>query len=137
MHVILRWGILGGIAIAVVDLVAGELSRTVTDAEAMAWIEGVDLAFTVVVTGWLGFRVAKLTGEMRSGLETAVIAGLIAGVAAAIQSAVRTPADATAISMVSNLAWNIVLASAAGALGAWVGGLARPPSARGGPTARR
>ena len=135
MSRILRWGLGIGLAIALVDVLAGELGRGVTNVDLTAAIELVDLLVNLGLFGLVGFRVARALGDLRSGLESAVLASLVVGVVQIVYQLVRAPVALTAVAAVSILAYNIVLAAAAGAMGAWAGSRTRgeiPPSQGGG-----
>jgi len=125
MSLILRWGLAVGLVIVLVDAAAGELTRSISDGDLAAAVELVDLLVNLALLGWVGHRVAGALGDLRNGLEAAVLAGLIAGLGGVGYHLVRggeptTPTDAVAL-----VAWNVVLAAAAGALGAWVGSAVR------------
>jgi hypothetical protein len=130
MRLILPWGLAIGVIIACVDAVAGEAARSVTDTDLRAAIELVDLIVNLGLFGWISFRLAAVFGEMRPGLETAVLAGCVAGLAGVGYQFVRPSEPVSAENVVALVAWNIVLAAAAGSLGAWVGNMRRPPPIR-------
>ena len=132
MGLIFRWGLGAGAAIAVVDILAGEVMRGLTDTDLAAAIELVDLLVNLALFGLAAHRVAAALGELRAGLEAAVLAGLVAGLASVAYQLARV-AGPSSVESVSLLALNVVLAAAAGALGAWTGSSARrepPPGAR-------
>jgi len=128
MRLILLWGLATGVAIACIDVLAGEATRSVSDTDLRAAIELVDLIINLGLCGWASFRVAAALGELRPGLEAAVLAGSVAGLAGIVYQLVR-PSEPPAIeNLVALAAWNIVLAAVAGSLGAWAGNIRRPAS---------
>ena len=136
MDLILRWGLGVGLAIACVDALAFEVMRGLGDFDLRAAIELVDLVANLVLCGWVGYRVAAAAGELRAGLEAAVTAGVLAGLAAAAYQALRGGEPVAPTDLVEMLALNIVLAAAAGVVGAWTGSSLRkgvPPGPGQGP----
>ncbi|HEY7068126.1 MAG TPA: hypothetical protein VII06_42135 [Chloroflexota bacterium] len=120
MRLTLLWGLAVGVAIACVDLLALQFLRSITDEDLAAAITLVDVAIGLLLTGWVGYRVARALGEMRPGLEAAVLAGIVAGLAAAATSyllPLEEPSTANAVYLVAQ---NILFAAAAGSLGAWM-----------------
>lgn len=128
MRLTLLWGIAVGLLIAGVDLVAAETARRVTDRDLATGIEIIDLVANLAAFGWVAFRMAATAGEMRTGLETAVLAGIAAGLAGIVYQTVRASEPTTPDSVVALIAWNIVLSAVAGSLGAWVGSMRRTES---------
>jgi type III secretory pathway component EscS len=119
MRLILLWGLAVGVAIACVDLLALQFLRSITDEDLAAAITLVDVAIGLLLTGWVGYRVARALDEMRSGLEAAVLAGIVAGLVAAATSyllPLEEPSSANAVNLVAQ---NILFAAASGSLGAW------------------
>jgi hypothetical protein len=129
MRLILLWGLAIGVAIACVDMLRGEATRTISDEDLRAAIDVIDELATLGLTGWVGFRVGGALGELRPGLEAAVLAGSLAGLLDVVYSVVRPIEPMTPEDLVALVAYNIVIAAAAGALGAWVGSVrrVRPP----------
>jgi hypothetical protein len=125
MSLILRWGLAAGLVIVLVDAAAGELTRSISDGDLAAAVELVDLLVNLALLGWVGYQVAGALGELRNGLEAAVLAGLIAGLGGVAYHLVRGAEPTTPTDAVALIAWNIVLAAASGALGAWVGSAVR------------
>jgi hypothetical protein len=81
MRLILRWGLAIAVVIACVDALSGEATRSVSDADLRAAIELVDLIVNLGLFGLASFRVAAALGELRPGLEAAVLGGILAGLA--------------------------------------------------------
>jgi hypothetical protein len=136
MGLSVRWGLGAGVVIALVDFLAVETTRGVSDTDLAAAIVLVDLLVNLVLCGWAGYRVAGALGEMRAGLEAAVLAGLVAGLAGTAYHVVRATEATSTVDSVFLVAFNVVLAAGAGALGAWTGSSARreiPPGGRRGP----
>ena len=127
MRLTLLWGLAAGVAIACVDALAGEATRSVGDTDLRAAIELVDLIVNLGLFGWASFRVTAALSELRPGLEAAVLAGGVAGLAGVAYQVTRPSEPLAVESLVGLVAWNIVLAAAAGSLGAWAGNLRRPP----------
>jgi hypothetical protein len=130
MLVTLAWGAGVGVVIALVDVLASQLSLRITDTDLSAAIELLDLLINLGLCGMAGYRVAAARGELRSGLEAAVLAGLIAGLSGVGYNLARGPEQFAAADAVYLVAMNVVLAAGAGALGAWGGsaaGLRQPP----------
>jgi len=125
MRLILAWGLGAGITIALVDLLASEISRSITDTDLAAAIVLLDLMVNLALCGFAGYRVAIARRELRPGLEAAVLAGLLAGLGGLVYQMARgaEPTDASETGFL--LAYNIVLAAGAGALGAWGGSSGR------------
>src|SRR5207253_2722460 len=126
MGLILRWGLGLGLAIALADAVAAEVALSVNDVDLNAAIVLVDELISLTLYGLAGYRVGGALGEMRSGLEAAVLAGLVAGCAAVVYQLVRGTEPLTTAQSVESLALNVVMAAAAGALCAWVASTRRP-----------
>jgi hypothetical protein len=126
MRLTLLWGLATGVVIACVDALAGEVARSVGDPDLRAAVELVDMIVNLGLFGWAGFRVAAALGELRAGLEAAVLAGGVAGLAG-IGYQLARPTEPPAIeNLVALLAWNIVLAAVSGSLGAWAATMRRP-----------
>ena len=125
MRLILAWGLGAGITIALVDLLASEITRGITDTDLAAAIVLLDLMVNLALCGLTGYRVALAGREMRPGLEAAVLAGLLAGLGGLVYQLARGAEPTDASEVVFLLAYNIVLAAGAGALGAWGGSSGR------------
>ncbi|HZR99021.1 MAG TPA: hypothetical protein VFE37_09965 [Chloroflexota bacterium] len=125
MLVTLAWGVGVGVVIALVDVLASQLSLRITDTDLAAAIELLDLLINLGLCGLAGYRVAAARGELRSGLEAAVLAGLIVGLAGVGYNLARGPEELAAADAVYLVAMNVVLAAGAGALGAWGGSATR------------
>jgi hypothetical protein len=91
-----------------------------------------DQMVNLALFGFASFRVAAASGTWRPGLEAAVLGGLVTGSAVVVYEVVRGTEALTVAHTVEAMAWNIVLAAMAGALGAWVGSARRlePPPER-------
>jgi hypothetical protein len=126
MALTLVWGLGAGIAIALVDLLASEITRGITDGDLAAAIWLLDLLVNLGLCGLAGYRVALARRELRSGLEAAVLAGLLAGIGGLVYQLARGGEPMEPSEIVFLLAWNVVLAAAAGALGAWGGSSGSP-----------
>jgi len=126
MALTLLWGLGAGIAIVLVDLLASEISRGITDGDLAAAIWLLDLLANLGLCALAGYRVALARRELRSGLEAAVLAGLLAGIGGLLYQLARGGEPMEPSEVVFLLAWNVVLAAAAGALGAWGGSSGRP-----------
>ena len=112
-------------AIALVDTLASEITRGITDTDLAAAIVLLDLMVNLALCGFAGYRVAIARREMRPGLEAAVLAGLLAGIGGLVYQMARGAEPTDASEIVFLLAYNIVLAAGAGALGAWGGSSGR------------
>ncbi len=126
MGLTLRWGLGVGLALAIIDAVSAEIRQAVGGTDLTAAIELADLAANLTLYGLAGFRVARAAGAMRAGLEAAVLAGVLVGCSGVAYNLVRGEAP-LAVDAVALVAWNVVLGSLAGAMGAW-GGTARRPA---------
>ena len=136
MGLTLRWGLGVGAAIVLIDFLAAETARGVAGTDLAVAIQLIDLLANLGLFGWVGYRVARALGQLRAGLEAAVLAGLLAGCAQVVYHFVREAAPPSNVTIVSDLAWNVVLAAGPGALGAWMGGAVRrdvPPGKNRGP----
>ena len=131
MRLILAWGLGAGIVIALVDLLASEITRGITDTDLAAAIVLLDLMVNLALCGFAGYRVAIARRELRSGLEAAVLAGALAGIGGLAYQLARGGEPLEPSEAVFLLAWNVVLAAAAGALGAWGGSSGRPDAPAG------
>ena len=125
MRLILLWGLGIGAAIACVDILADQAKGTLTDTDLIVAIELLDQVVGLGLTGWVGYRVAGALQEQRTGLEAAVLAGLIGGLLGGGYQLWHTP-DFSGADYVSWVAYNVVLAAAAGSLCAWVATVRRP-----------
>jgi hypothetical protein len=126
MSPILIWGLGAGITIAVVDLVSSEIIRGISDTDLAAAIVLIDLLVNLGLCGLAGYRLGLARGQVRPGLEAAVLAGSIAGLANTGYQLARSGQAVPTSEVVLIVAWNIVLAASAGALGAWGGRTVRP-----------
>jgi hypothetical protein len=134
--VILRWGLVIGVLVGLIDVVTSELTRGAAETDLVLALETIDLILNLGLCGLAGYRVASALGEMRPGLEAAVLAGLIVGAIGIGYHLARGTEDFGAAQMVEMVAWNIVLAASAGSLGAW-GRTARREAPPGPPDGRR
>ena len=125
MRLTLLLGIGVGLLIAGVDLLAAEAGRRVGVSDLSAGLELIDLVFNLGAFGLVGFRVAATVGELRSGLEAAVLAGIVAGCSGVVYQLARAAEPTAPENLVGLVAWNVVLAATAGSLGAWVGRMRR------------
>src|SRR5687768_14757427 len=116
MRLILRWGLGIGVAIALIDALAVEVARTLTDQDVVAGIIVVDQFISLALYGWAGYQIGGRLRELRPGLETAVLASLIAGCAAAAYSFWRPLEAPSMTAAVMVVAENVILAAAAGAV---------------------
>jgi hypothetical protein len=132
MSLTLTWGLAVGIVIALVDLLAREITRGITDTDLAAAIVLLDLLINLGLCGLAGYRVAAARREIRPGLEAAVLAGFLAGAGGLVYQLARGGEPAEPSEIVFLLAWNIVLAAGAGALGAWGGSSGRQEAPPGG-----
>jgi hypothetical protein len=125
----LTWGLGVGLTIIAVDALASELTRGITDTDLAAAVILIDLLINLGLCGLAGYRVAAARGEIRAGLEAAVLAGLLAGSGGFVYQHFRGGAALPTTEVVFLIAWNVVLAAGAGALGAWGGSATRlePP----------
>jgi hypothetical protein len=127
MRLIILWGLATGVVIACVDAAAGEAARSLANTDLRAAVELVDLIVNLGLFGWAGFRVAATLGELRPGLEAAVLAGGVAGLAGVVYQVARPTEPPAVDNLVALVAWNIVLAAVAASLGAWAANLRRLP----------
>jgi hypothetical protein len=127
MRLIILWGLATGVVIACVDAAAGEAARSLANTDLRAAVELVDLIVNLGLFGWAGFRVAAALGELRPGLEAAVLAGGVAGLAGVVYQVARPTEPPAVDNLVALVAWNIVLAAVAASLGAWAANLRRLP----------
>jgi hypothetical protein len=125
MRLILLWGLAIGVVIACVDILADQARGTLTDTDLPVAIALLDQVIGLGLTGWVGYRVAGALQEQRPGLEAAVLAGLVAGLLGAAYQLWHTP-EFSGVDFISWVAYNIVLAAAAGSLCAWVATMRRP-----------
>ncbi|SRR5579884_555953 len=143
MRLILAWGVGVGVLVVLVDTLASQVSLRITEPDLAAAIELLDLLVNLGLCGIAGYRVAGARGELRPGLEAAVLAGLLVGLGGLAADllgvgfqATQGSEELTTTTAVYFVAMNIVLAAGAGALGAWGGSATRadrPPGGERGP----
>jgi hypothetical protein len=126
MGLILRWGLGIGVAVALIDALAVEVARTLTDEDVVAGIVVVDQLISLALYGWAGYQIGGRLRELRPGLETAVLASLIAGLVAAAYGFWRPLEAPSLTSAVTVVAENVILAAAAAAVGVWLATARRP-----------
>ena len=130
----LSWGLGAGFLIVVIDALTMLVSANVGDAAEM--VELADLLANIAILSFLGLRVGRMTGVVRSAAEAGVIAGLIAGVVGlAIVYFTRASGPPTTLEIVQGLALNVAM----GGVIAWLNGFfgARAREAGAGPSRRR
>ena len=130
----LSWGLGAGLVIVVIDAVTLLVSPNVGDVAEL--VELVDLLANIAILSFLGLRVGRMTGIVRSAAEAGVIAGAVAGVVGlAILYLTRAGAPPNSQEIVQGLALNVAM----GGVIAWMNGFfgARARTAGPGPTRRR
>ena len=130
----LSWGLGAGALIAAIDALTVLISANVGDAGEM--VQLVDLLANIAILSFVGLRVGRQTGVVRSAAEAGVIAGVIAGLASLVMLFVtRASGPPTSLEMVQQLALNVAL----GGVIAWMNGFfgARAREAGAGPSRRR
>ncbi len=130
----LSWGLGAGLVIVVIDALTLLVSANV--AAAADIVELVDMLANVAILSFLGLRVGRLTGVVRSAAEAGVIAGAVAGVVGlAILYLTRAGGPPTTLEIVQGLALNVAL----GGVIAWLNGFfgVRAREAGAGPSRRR
>lgn len=130
----LRWGILGGLLVAAVDLaVLLVTAGQPPDSPEQSLLVLLDLAANVALYSLAGFRAGRQAGTSRAGAEAGVLAGAIAGLAAVFATLQIMPvaAEEQPVEVVRTLAFNVVLGGLLGLVGGWLAsraGSERPPS---------
>lgn len=119
---VVTWGVSIGVLIALVDLVSVLVSRNFpADGDVAQYIGLADQLANVVMYSFVGLRVGREAGMVRSAAEAGVLAGVIAGAAAILTSFVLPDAafasNATR-QIIGILAFNIAM----GGVLAWVNG---------------
>lgn len=130
----LTWGLGAGLLIAVIDAVT--LFVTANAASTAEIVGLVNLLANIAILAFVGLRVGRLTGVVRSAAEAGVIAGLVAGLLGLVVLYVARPGEPpTTLEMVQGLALNVAL----GGVVAWLNGIvgARARAAGTGPNRRR
>ena len=128
------WGLGAGLLIVVIDAVTMLVSANVGAGDEI--VELVDLLANIAILAFLGLRVGRATGVVRSAAEAGVVAGAIAGlVGLAILYFTRASGPPTTVEMVRGLALNVAM----GGVIAWLNGFfgVRARAAGAGPSRRR
>ena len=130
----LTWGLGAGLLIVVIDAVALFVGAGAGDAAEVVHL--VDLLANIAILSFVGLRVGRMTGVVRSAAEAGVIAGVIAGlVGLAIIYFTRPEGPLTTREIVGGLALNVAM----GGVVAWLNGVfgVRAREAGPGPSRRR
>ena len=130
----LSWGLGAGLLIVVIDALT--LFVSVNVGAAAEIVELVDLLANIAILAFLGLRVGRATGVVRSAAEAGVVAGAIAGlVGLAILYFTRASGPPTTLEIVQGLALNVAM----GGVIAWLNGVmgVRARQAGPGPSPRR
>ena len=128
------WGLGAGLVIALVDALAVLVKANAGDAAEV--VDLVDLLANVAILSFLGLRLGRLTGVVRSAAEAGVIAGAIAGLAAlGLQYVMSSAGPLSTRDVVQLLAFNVAM----GGVIAWMNGFfgVRAREAGAGPSRRR
>jgi hypothetical protein len=122
LNIVLRWGLLCGVAIAAVDLATAlyTAGRSVESPEFLT-ASTLDWLFNVLVFSYCGYRVGTLTRSVRPAAEAAVIAGALVGmVALAASQLIPLPLGQDAPSLVGLLAQNVAIGGVLGLVNAFL-----------------
>jgi hypothetical protein len=124
MPTTLRYGLMIGAAIAIVDWIIGTIARAFApDDPITAALAGADLGLNIVLFALAGALGYRSSGTIRSGAEAAVIAGLLAGAIAAVRQMVDPVVGqptASVSDVIGLLALNVALGGVIGIAGAWL-----------------
>lgn len=128
MSPVLRWGVIVGSAIVLIDLATLLLQQGPLSGQADL-LTYLDLFANVFLLAALGDRVAREAGSPRSAAEAGVLAGTIAGLAAvAAAAAFGVPGATEESAIVGTLAWNVAQGGLLALLAGWLA--ARRPAPR-------
>ena len=130
----LSWGLGAGLVIVLVDALSMLVSALVGGTAGV--VELVDLLANVAILSFVGLRVGRMTGVVRSAAEAGVIAGVIAGLAGlAILYFTRASGPPATPEIVQLVAFNVAM----GGVIAWMNGFfgVRAREAGAGPSRRR
>lgn len=130
MSPVLRWGLLAGIAVMLVDTISAIISQGFpAESETTQTIYMIDLAISVFAYAFAGFRSGRTAGIARAGAEAGTLAGALAGILAAGLSYVL-PSEGGAPNPIGIIALNIVLGGVLGLFNGWLGSRAPDASAK-------
>ena len=122
MSPVLRWGLLAGIVVMVVDTVSALISQGFpAESDTAQTIVMIDLAVSAFMYALAGFRSGRAVGIARAGAEAGVLAGALAGVLAAGLAYVVPSADGGAPNPVGAIALNVALGGVLGFFNGWLG----------------
>ncbi len=130
----LSWGLGAGLVIVVIDALTMLIRANAGDAAEVVAL--VDLLANVAIFSFVGLRVGRMTGVVRSAAEAGVIAGAIAGLAAiGLQYLTGIGGVPTGRDIIGLLAFNVAI----GGVLAWLNGFfgVRAREAGAGPSRRR
>ncbi|MCC7107369.1 MAG: hypothetical protein IT307_19710 [Chloroflexi bacterium] len=125
MQSVVRAGLLAGLLIVVVDVLAHMLSRgSADDLNRQAFIWVVDNLVDIMIATTIAERVGRATRMVRPAAEVGVLAGAIAA-AGALTTAALWPLGPNASldpsAIIFNVAFNIAVGGVAGIAGGWTG----------------
>jgi hypothetical protein len=119
---VLRWGLLAGIVVMVVDTVSALISQGFpAESDTAQTIVMIDLAVSAFMYALAGFRSGRAMAIARAGAEAGVLAGALAGVLAAVLAYVIPPVDGGAPNPVGAIALNVALGGVLGLFNGWLG----------------
>jgi len=127
---VLRWGLLAGIVVMVVDTVSALLTQGFpAESETAQTIIMVDLAISAFMYALAGFRSGRAMAIARAGAEAGVLAGALAGVLAGLLAYVVPSMDGGAPNPIGSVALNVALGGVLGLFNGWLGSrIPEPPT---------
>jgi hypothetical protein len=119
---VVRWGLLAGIVVMVVDTISALITQGFpADSETAQTVQMVDLAASVFMYALAGFRSGRAAGIVRAGAESGVLAGVLAGFLAAALAYIIPSMDGGAPNPIGDISLNIALGGVLGLFNGWLG----------------
>lgn len=130
MSGVARYGLLVGLAVAIIDWILGSIGRALPMEDPIQGsLLALDWALNIGLFGLCGALGYRASGAVRGGAEVAVLAAVVAGGIAAgrllLEPVDELPAPG-ASDVVALLALNVALGGVAGIAGAWLARARRP-----------
>ncbi|HEX3246761.1 MAG TPA: hypothetical protein VHX16_15245 [Chloroflexota bacterium] len=122
MSPVMRWGLLAGIVVMVVDTISALITQGFpADSDTAQTVQMIDLGASVGMYALAGFRSGRALGIIRAGAEAGVLAGVLAGFLAAALAYVIPGPDGSAPNPIGDLSLNIALGGVLGLFNGWLG----------------
>jgi hypothetical protein len=128
---VLRWGLLAGIVVMVVDTISALITQGFpAESDTAQTVQMIDLAASVFMYALAGFRSGRAVGIARAGAEAGVLAGGLAGALAALLAFVMPSLEGGAPNPIGAIALNIALGGVLGFFNGWLGSRTPNPATR-------